>query len=640
MKNILKSLFIIWIIFWPITAFWWSYPLKQVSKVECKFTDWNTHSSDCKQDLPIIKWAEYDKYKKDLNYRLIYSVLWWSTYKNGWDVWYWSHLWTDFATAKWTPVYAAWDWTVTIAKTSSWRGNVVVIKHKFNWGYIYTVYAHLDKITTKVWDTIKEWEKIWEVGKTWNSTGNHLHFQIDINEKWSHPYYYSKCSWAIDWVVNSWSCRDLVLANTIDPIHFLESNWADLKLNSDIKKENEKQQEKDRINPNEIANREELEKYELELFLRRYQLTTKSQIPMNVINLGQSWIISVWAATKSDRFRFDWQLPKDIQVVFDPKMVYIIPDKIKYITMWDRPINIKWLKTWTTTITFKMWEAILGSYTIRIKDKNTVIDPQNSILQIIETPFIGSQAWWIAIMKDENFVDILDTAFKGSYKIKTTEFTMLCPIRIKSFEDISYISSYQCPDYELTKEINFWYNDTFKWILLFKIVPTTRERINLRLYKNWKDFNVSLPKNSAYPKDLNKNDAYYDYITTALEKWILTNLKNGYFAPDFDMTQANAVTWIKKTFPEYKDKIIATDRYKNITRLEFLKLISDITWKKSINTNLAFWDSKKETVQYTNLLLDYNTKFLDQYWSNYIQPNKIITRKEAAYILYKMKYPK
>jgi len=42
-------------------------------------------------------------------------------------------------------------------------------------------------------------------------------------------------------------------------------------------------------------------------------------------------------------------------------------------------------------------------------------------------------------MKDENFIDILDTPFKGNYKIKTSEFTMLCPVRIKSFEDIKYI---------------------------------------------------------------------------------------------------------------------------------------------------------------------------------------------------------
>jgi hypothetical protein len=38
------------------------YPLKQISKLECRFKDFNELPSSCKQDLPILKTKDYKKY--------------------------------------------------------------------------------------------------------------------------------------------------------------------------------------------------------------------------------------------------------------------------------------------------------------------------------------------------------------------------------------------------------------------------------------------------------------------------------------------------------------------------------------------------------------------------------------------------
>jgi hypothetical protein len=38
------------------------YPLKEISKLECRFNDFSELSSDCKQDLPILKTSDYQKY--------------------------------------------------------------------------------------------------------------------------------------------------------------------------------------------------------------------------------------------------------------------------------------------------------------------------------------------------------------------------------------------------------------------------------------------------------------------------------------------------------------------------------------------------------------------------------------------------
>ena len=42
------------------------YPLKEVSKLECRFEDFSKLSSKCKQQLPVLKTKDYKKYiKKD-----------------------------------------------------------------------------------------------------------------------------------------------------------------------------------------------------------------------------------------------------------------------------------------------------------------------------------------------------------------------------------------------------------------------------------------------------------------------------------------------------------------------------------------------------------------------------------------------
>jgi len=38
------------------------YPLKQISKLECRFTEFGELNSDCKEDLPILKTSDYQKY--------------------------------------------------------------------------------------------------------------------------------------------------------------------------------------------------------------------------------------------------------------------------------------------------------------------------------------------------------------------------------------------------------------------------------------------------------------------------------------------------------------------------------------------------------------------------------------------------
>jgi len=207
------------------------YPLKQISKLDCRFTDFGELSSDCKQDLPLLKTSDYTKYATQNwgynDFTRLYTVLWGSSYTYGWDVWNGWHMWVDIATAKWTPVYAITEWTVILAKESSMEWKNISIKHIINWKTIVSDYMHLSKIEVNVWDKVSAWTKIWEVGSTWNSTWNHLHFQIDINTSSSPAYYnYVSCPYSYYKISEEWVCFNELEKITVDPLAFLETKWA------------------------------------------------------------------------------------------------------------------------------------------------------------------------------------------------------------------------------------------------------------------------------------------------------------------------------------------------------------------------------------------------------------------------------
>ncbi len=207
------------------------YPLKEVSKLECRFDEFSTLSSNCKEKLPVLNTKDYKKFiKKDgwyNKYTRLYTVLWGSSYKYGWDVWNGWHQWVDIATAQWTPVYSIADGTVIVSKKDPSWWNVVSIQHTIRWKKIVSNYAHLHKIDVQKWAIVKAGSIIWTVWSTWNSTGNHLHFQVDL-EHLFHPFYYSweTCPYGYYEITEKWVCFDELAANTLDPLEFLEGEWA------------------------------------------------------------------------------------------------------------------------------------------------------------------------------------------------------------------------------------------------------------------------------------------------------------------------------------------------------------------------------------------------------------------------------
>lgn len=84
----------------------------------------------------------------------------------------------DLAANTGTPVYAADGGTVTTAGYSPSAGNWIVVNHEN--GFV-TKYMHLSSISINNGDEVRKGQKIGEVGSTGNSTGPHLHFQVELN---------------------------------------------------------------------------------------------------------------------------------------------------------------------------------------------------------------------------------------------------------------------------------------------------------------------------------------------------------------------------------------------------------------------------------------------------------------------------
>ena len=84
----------------------------------------------------------------------------------------------DIAANIGTPVFATADGVVARVKYSAGYGKMIIIDH----GYGYrTIFAHNSKIVAKAGQRIKRGDLIAKVGNTGQSTGSHLHYELQLN---------------------------------------------------------------------------------------------------------------------------------------------------------------------------------------------------------------------------------------------------------------------------------------------------------------------------------------------------------------------------------------------------------------------------------------------------------------------------
>ena len=89
-----------------------------------------------------------------------------------------THKGVDLAGKRNTPVKCTAEGIVTFAGNMNGYGKIVEVTHKNG---VSTRYAHLNSINVSKGDTVVKFTEIGKLGNTGRSTGNHLHYEIRIN---------------------------------------------------------------------------------------------------------------------------------------------------------------------------------------------------------------------------------------------------------------------------------------------------------------------------------------------------------------------------------------------------------------------------------------------------------------------------
>ena len=95
-----------------------------------------------------------------------------------------NHYGTDFDAERGSPVWAAHQGIVETATYMTDFGRVIVLNHGNGFS---TLYGHLNKIRVKYGDTVRQGQRIGDVGSSGLSTGPHLHFEMRINHVLRNP---------------------------------------------------------------------------------------------------------------------------------------------------------------------------------------------------------------------------------------------------------------------------------------------------------------------------------------------------------------------------------------------------------------------------------------------------------------------
>lgn len=94
------------------------------------------------------------------------------------------HTGLDIATEENTKIYASYDGVVEKAEYHYVNGNYIILKHSDT---LKTTYNHCNKLLVKAGDRVRKGECIALVGATGYATGNHLHFEVIVNDKYINP---------------------------------------------------------------------------------------------------------------------------------------------------------------------------------------------------------------------------------------------------------------------------------------------------------------------------------------------------------------------------------------------------------------------------------------------------------------------
>lgn len=368
------------------------YPLTHVTTFSCRqqMKPWSELPDSCKVPLPIIKDANYDEYRNDLEYKNIYTVLWGDTYKGNWENDRWDHGWVDIATASGTPLYSLAHGVVTFAGTQAWYGNVVKIMFKYKGVTYHAVYAHMKSIDVRKGDMVTQWQKVWEVGNTGSTFGalggNHIHFEIDKDNGWRPAFYYQWCpaleTNTLTQITNGGLCREYREKYSYDPIAFIEASQKNKKpievVHNTAPEQNEVDNKPDQnitdpVDPTILTDtplvlrpivKAKLTSEAIDFFNKRnIQIVANTSSQMN---LGQEWNLIFTVTNKATNKKFDGPLPVAFELVSADSGISTSTASIAYLKKWEQKVNYTTHKKGKVNLAISLWGQTIAVLTTTV----------------------------------------------------------------------------------------------------------------------------------------------------------------------------------------------------------------------------------------------------------------------------------
>jgi len=549
---------------------------------------------------------------------------------------------------------------VYAANNGSW-GNVVVVKHTLNDGTVlFSNYAHLKSISAQK-GAIAQGASIGEVGATGNAYGNHLHFQIDTTNIF-HPYYYNACAKGKDTMalVNNGECRSDMIANTIDPIAFLEKVASAPKVvpsKTTVNQTIKQTQEAPKIDTSHMKTREQIIADEISEFIGKFNINLDFGVMGPNKALGQTTHAIFSVTYKRDGKAYEGNFPgSGIEIVFDKKALRIFPEKIILLEKGLRTFDIVGLKAGAHTVDFKLGANTLFTTTFFVYTNKDVANPTSArIVQPVNTR-IGELKRGAVILKTSYGSDQIAIPYDSAYVLSSTSGKV-------KFCNLSANANRKCKNSELTEALEFRYADTKQGVLIYSLVAMDYMPVRLALKKV--DIGKVITKGSAditvlNPMTLDKTEPYFTSIIASLKKGVFF-LKDGYALQKrtVQLKQAREMVINYLGYRYLKAGSNATKKasiirhasalevlWKNSGQNEFLEISRGACVRllfESLNIPTASSTSSKfidEGTVYKNEIFTLTQKmdfsWQDDFGKRYFQPDKLITGGEVTYLFDKI----
>jgi hypothetical protein len=198
-----------------------------------------------------------------------------------------------------------------------------------------------------------------------------------------------------------------------------------------------------------------------------------------------------------------------------------------------------------------------------------------------------------------------------------------------------------------TKEFSFTFNDTFRWILLFHIIPTDTTPITLDVIgkKSGKVYASGPYLSIGLPNWLPTNYIYYDSVIAGLKKNLFP-LQSGYVTQDRELGGYQAKDMLSRLIAHLRwsginigehtrsliNQINDSDR---VSRIDFATIILSLTNANLDTSADNVWNDEsgpKKSIM-TTLRKQFHFAWKDGFGALYFQPNRSITIGESLYLI-------